>query len=703
MSAAPGGKDAQALLAALDPEQRRVVEHPIGPLVVLAGAGTGKTRAMTHRIAYAAATGALEPQQVLALTFTAKAAGEMRARLRGLGVPGVQARTFHSAALRQLRFFWPAFAEGPFPELIAQKAGAVARALAETGFEVERETVRDVAAEIEFAAVSMIGTEEYAGMAADRELPEGIDPAAMVRIMTAYGELKTRGRMLDFEDVLLVLTGVLATREDIAAQVHSQYRHFVVDEFQDVSPVQFDLLSRWLGRRSSLCVVGDPAQTIYTFAGATDSFLLGLPQRFEDAATISLVRNYRSRAPIVDAANRVLAHTGRSPLVLQPTRTGGQPPALLEFPDDEAEAQGIAQRIAAQLTAGRRASDIAVLFRTNGQSRALEEALANAGIAYVLRGGERYFARREVKEAMAMLRAARSARAPQPLPDAVAEVLASLGWTAAGPARGGALRERWESLSALVELARRLQSDRELPVPLAEFVAELEDRREHQFAPPVDGVTLASVHAAKGLEWDSVHIVGLSEGLLPISYATTPAQIAEERRLFYVALTRARDELTLSWSLARQSGSRVQRRVSRFVGELRGKAQGAAAAQSARSGARRPGAAGARLREQQCARCARPLDGAAERRMGRCSHCAQAADARVLEALTAWREETAARLRVPAYMVFTTATLAAIAEVVPQTPADLERVPGMGPVKLGQFGAEVVAVVASAVHGSPAP
>ena len=683
--------DAESLLANLDPEQRKVATHPVGPLIVLAGAGTGKTRAMTHRIAYAAATSAMDPRQVLALTFTAKAAGEMRTRLRDLGVGGVQARTFHSASLRQLRFFWPAFADGPFPELIAQKSGAVASAIARSGYEVERETVRDVAAEIEYAAVSMIGTDEYEARAAARELPEAIDAAGMVRIMRAYSDIKTHNRLLDFEDVLLVLTGVLSTREDIAAKVHEQYRHFVVDEFQDVSPVQFALLQQWLGKRTSLCVVGDPAQTIYTFAGATDSFLLSLPARFSDAATVSLVRNYRSRAPIVDAANRVLSHTAAHPLVLQPTRAGGAAPQLVEFADDDAEAVGIAQRIEAQIRAGRRPSDIAVLFRTNGQSRAIEEALSALQIGFVLRGGERFFARREVKEAMAMLRAARTRAAAQPLPDAVGEVLGSLGWVPTAPQRGGAIRERWESLNALVELARELQQDKDLPVPLESFVNELEDRREHQFAPTLDGVTLASIHAAKGLEWQSVHVIGLTENLLPISYAETPAQLSEERRLFYVAVTRARDELTLSWSLARQAGSRTRRKASRFIGELRGSGLRREQSPAATNGHTRRRPAGV------CQRCSRLLTSASERRLGRCSSCAANADERVLSALKEWRAEAALSSRVPDFMVMTTATLTAVAEVLPSTREELTRIPGLGAVKLNQYGEEILSVVKAAL------
>ena len=685
---------AAALLEHLDPEQRRVAEHVSGPLVVLAGAGTGKTRAMTHRIAYGAATGAFSVRHVLALTFTSKAAGEMRARLRALGVPGVQARTFHSAALRQLRYFWDVFAEGPFPELLGQKAGILARAMAEAGFEVEREVVRDVAAEIEYAAVSMLAVDDYLAQAAHRELPPGITPAGMEQIMRAYSEIKSRRRLLDFEDILLTLTGLLATRADIAAQVHEQYRHFVVDEFQDVSPLQYDLLMRWLGRRESLCVVGDPAQTIYTFAGATDSFLLRLPSRLPGAQSVSLVRNYRSTEQIVQAANAVLSHTGRTPLVLRSTGRSGPAPVFTEYADDQAEAEAVAARIAEEISRGRRASDIAVLFRTNGQSRAFEDALGARGVGYVLRGGERFFARREVKEGIALLRASAARLAPRPLPELVGEVLDAIGWAPRPPSGTGASRERWESLDALVGLAASMQEKSELPVPLQDFLSDLADRQEHQFAPPVNGVTLASVHAAKGLEWESVHLVGLSEGLVPISYATTPAAVAEERRLFYVALTRARTELSLSWSLARQEGRRSRRSPSRFIGEMQG-ARGAASGASARPAGQRGGTRNPRARTApvRCTRCGRTLVTAVEQKLQRCGDCPGEVDANLLVALLDWRREQSERLRMPAYMILTTATVNAIAEVRPRTAAQMDRIPGIGPVKCEQFGADIIALV----------
>lgn len=674
----------EELLESLDPEQRAVVTYDGGPLIVLAGAGTGKTRAITHRIAYGAATGMMPAEHVLALTFTAKAAGEMRARIRALGYPGIQARTFHSAALRQLRYFWSEFATGPFPTLLDGKARPLRRILAQVGLEVERETVRDVAAEIDYAAVNLVGIDDYERFATNRQLPAGVDIATMVRILRAYAEFKTEHRVIDYHDVLLIMSGVMSQRPDIAAHIHDQYRHFVVDEFQDVSPIQFDLLGRWLGRRDSLCVVGDPSQTIYTFAGASDSYLLGLNQWLPQARTISLVRNYRSTPPIVAAANRILDSSGRNHVVLEAQRKGGTEPIFQEYPDDASEAYGVAERIANQLRAGVPAHSIAVLFRTNGQSPLFEQALDEAGIHYLVRGGEQFFARPEVRQALTRLSAHASSGRADSLPEVVAALLSTLGWQETGPAQHGAVRQRWESLNALVSLAKDMQAQHDLPVPLSAFVDELFQRSEAQHAPVVDGVTLASVHAAKGLEWPYVHVVGMSEGLMPISYATTPAAIAEERRLFYVAVTRAKDSLTISWSQARQKSAQSTRKPSRFITDMR-------AGQAVRSqGSRSQSTRGQRVQRTHTTA-----------RLGSSGRGSDLGDGKpvneaVLAALKTWRQKTAAELKVPSYMVFTTATLTAIARLMPTSMRELGQVSGIGPVKLGQFGTSVLDVIRSA-------
>ncbi|MGC2940004.1 MULTISPECIES: ATP-dependent DNA helicase UvrD2 [unclassified Brevibacterium] len=673
---------AAALLEALDEEQRAVATHFDSPVIVLAGAGTGKTRAMTHRIAYGIATEVFPANHVLALTFTAKAAGEMRSRLRGLGVPAVQARTFHSAALRQLRFFWDRFAEGDFPRIIENKAGIIGSVMQSLGLETSRELTRDVASEIEFAAASLLGVEDYATKAAARELPGRLTVEDMVRIFEAYGEAKTRGRLLDFDDVLLVLSGVLAEYPAIAAEIREQYRHFVVDEFQDVSPLQFDVLSRWLGPRDNLCVVGDPAQTIYTFAGADASLLGSLSTSMPEARTIRLVRNYRSSQSIVSTANSLLRHTSSSALTLRTDNPVGQQPRMVEYPTDEAEATGVVQAISAEIQAGRRPRNIAVLFRTNGQSPAYEQALAAAGIPYVLRGGERFFARKEVKEAVLMLKAARATSGGQRLPEAVMEVLGSLGFTREPPA-AGASRQRWESLKALVDLAEEHQHGQELPVPMEVFLNDLSDRAEHQFAPDIEGVTLASFHAAKGLEWDSVHLVGLSEGLLPISYAQTPRAIAEERRLFYVALTRAGRDLRMSWSLARFDSKQKPRRSSRFLAEL--------------------GQAGPTMGEgrtasnttvlNRCRGCGRALVSQIDRSVGRCSDCPADIDLELLDSLRRWRVRVGLEQGLPPYLVLTDTSLSVIAEVRPRSLAELARVPGIGATKLELYGTQLLGML----------
>lgn len=672
------------LLDNLDPEQREVVTHEGGPLVVLAGAGTGKTRAITHRVAYGAHTGQLPAQHVLALTFTAKAAGEMRSRLRGLGVPQVQARTFHSAALRQLRYFWSEFARGPFPELMDGKFGPLRRILSELGIEPERETIRDVAAELEYAAVNLVGIDDYPQFAQSRELPPGIDTTAMVAIMRAYADHKTTNRLIDYQDVLLILSGVMASTPHIAAKIHQQYRHFVVDEFQDVSPIQYELLKNWLGERDSLCVVGDPAQTIYTFAGARDSYLMNLGNVLPQARTVSLVRNYRSTPPIVEVANKVLAHTGRNRMVLQPQRSGGVAPTFHEYPDDASEATGVAQRIAAQISSGVPASDIAILFRTNGQSPAFEHALDEHGIHYLVRGGEQFFARPEIRQAGALLRANMSQGKTGQLDTVVADLLTTLGWQEVGPRVHGAVRARWESLNALVNLAKQMQQDSDMPVPLSEFVAELEQRAEAQHAPSVQGVTLASVHAAKGLEWPHVYLVGMSEGLMPISYASTPLAVAEERRLFYVAVTRAQDTLTVSWSQARQASAQSTRKPSRFISEMRG-----------HTPTQRERRQQARASSTRACDCGNALVSAQERRNRVCHECSQAVDENMVTTLKEWRTQTARELDVPAYMVLTTATLMSIAQARPQSLDELGQVSGIGPVKLGQFGDDILEAVRS--------
>ncbi|HEX6754659.1 MAG TPA: ATP-dependent DNA helicase UvrD2 [Mycobacteriales bacterium] len=652
--------DAEIVLAGLDPEQEEAARAVRGPVCILAGAGPGKTRTITHRIAYAVHSGAVPHGQLLAVTFTARAAGEMRTRLRALGVGGVQARTFHAAALRQLRYFGPRVLGGPVPDLVQNKIRLVASAAGRAGVrETDRTVLRDLAAEIEWAKVTLCPPEEYAARAAAAGREPPVPPASVLAVMAAYEEVKSRAGQLDFEDLLLVTAAAIEEHRDVAEEMRSRYRHFVVDEYQDVSPLQQRLLDAWLGGRDDLCVVGDPNQTIYSFTGATPAYLLGFPARFPGTTVVKLVRDYRSTPQVVELANRVLGR--RSSLRLVGQRAPGPAETYAEYDDEPAEAAAVAASCRARLEAGTPASELAVLFRVNAQSEAYEAALAEAGVPYVLRGGERFFERTEIREALLLLRGAvRSAGSGLKLADVVRDVLSGVGWSASAPPPGGTARERWESLAALVAVAEELvaiQPD----AGLGDFVGELEQRMAAQHAPTVQGVTLASLHAAKGLEWDSVFLVGLAEGTLPIQHAVTDEQVDEERRLLYVGVTRARERLALSWSLSRTPGGRRSRRRTRF---LHGIAPDATSPPAPREKRRRGGA-----------------------------ELPEGADTELFGRLRAWRSARAEAQRIPAYVVFTDATLAELAVRRPADVPALVAVPGIGQTKLDRYGEDVLAIV----------
>ncbi|MEV6991337.1 ATP-dependent DNA helicase UvrD2 [Streptomyces sp. NPDC093228] len=705
---------ADAVLDGLDPEQREVATALRGPVCVLAGAGTGKTRAITHRIAYGVRSGMLQPSSVLAVTFTNRAAGEMRGRLRQLGATGVQARTFHSAALRQLQYFWPKAVGGGIPKIVDRKIQIVADAAAACRIRLDRNELRDAAAEIEWAKVTQTVPADYAAAAAKtgREAPR--DPAEIAQLYAAYEDLKRDRAVIDFEDVLLLTVGILQDRHDIADEVRAQYQHFVVDEYQDVSPLQQRLLELWLGDRDSLCVVGDASQTIYSFTGATPDHLLDFRIRHPGATVVKLVRDYRSSPQVVHLANGLLAQArGRAAdhrLELISQRAAGPDPVYTEYADEPAEAEGAARRIRDLLATGVPPAEIAILFRTNSQSETYEQALADAGIPYQLRGAERFFDRPEVRKAGIALRgAARFGTNDTLLDDAVdlpsqvRAVLSGEGWTSTPPAGSGAVRERWESLAALVNLAQDFAAAK-AGATLAELVAELDERAGAQHAPTVQGVTLASLHSAKGLEWDAVFVVGVAEGMMPITYARTDEQVEEERRLLYVGVTRAREHLHLSWALSRSPGGRPNRRPSRFLDGLRPGSSGTAgrAATGGLGGVERgfstagstPAPRRTNRTPARCRVCGRTLSDAGEMKLMRCDDCPSDMDEGLYERLRTWRAVQAQRSGQPAFCVFTDRTLVAIAETVPGDPGELARVPGVGARKLNRYGADVLALCA---------
>lgn len=681
----------EVLDGALDDEQRQVAYALDGPVRVLAGAGTGKTRAVTYRIAHGVRTGRYDARRTLALTFTARAAGELRDRLGRLGVEGVSARTFHSAALRQLTYFWPRLSRGDLPTLMSSKSKAVAEAAARCRISVDPAVVRDLAAEIEWAKVSEISPEGYPRAAAARIT--ALDAAEVGRVYATYQELMTARGAMDFEDVLLVTVGVMQSRSDIAAEIRSAYRWFTVDEYQDVSPLQQHLLDLWLDDRDDICVVGDAAQTIYTFAGATPAYLLDFTTRFPDATRIELVRSYRSTPQVIASANAALAaaappHDSTSTwrVTLRSQRPAGPVPRTRSFDDESAEARGVARRIGELVRSGVQLREIAVLFRVHAVSPMFEAALDDAGIAYTMRGSERFFERPEVREAITRLRgAAKASGADASAAEQVSGVLAHMGWTPAAPAGLGAVRERWESLAALLALAEDYQT-------LPDLIAELDRRAQVEHAPTNNAVTLATLHAAKGLEWDAVFLVGLTEGLMPIAQANTPERVEEERRLFYVGMTRARTYLELSW--ARTRTGRGGRSRSRFLDDIRRQADDPEDAASPPSGTRIGRRRTARGRSlATCRVCGKGLVTGPERVRGRCRNCPASIDEDLMEALRGWRLAESRERKVPAYVIFTDATLEAIAEQRPESDDALLQVPGIGTEKLSRYGAAVLSIV----------
>ncbi|WP_375490040.1 ATP-dependent helicase [uncultured Jatrophihabitans sp.] len=658
--------DADRILEGLDPEQRAAAQAVRGPVCILAGAGTGKTRAITHRIAYAVRTEAVPASQLLAVTFTARAAGELRGRLRSLGAQNVQARTFHAAALRQLQYFAPRILGGGLPEVMDNAIRVVGNAAARMRLRVDRAELRDLAAEIDWAKAVLATPDTYVARAREAGRETSTTAETIAKVYAEYEQTKRRAGQLDFADLLMIMAGAMEELSDVAEEVRSRYRHFVVDEYQDVSPLQQRLLDAWLGDRDDLCVVGDANQTIYSFAGATPEHLLGFRRRFPEATVVRLNRDYRSTPQVVSLANSLVQAGRRGPdagVSLIGQRPDGPAPTFTEHDDEPAEAADVAGKCRELIDAGTPPAQIAVLFRINAQSEVYEAALSQAGVAYVLRGGERFFDRPEIREARLLLRgAARAGQdVDQNLGDAVRGVLSGLGWYPDNAPPGGSARERWESLAALLPLADDLVAalpDAHLP----ELVAELDQRANAQHAPTVQGVTLASLHSAKGLEWDAVFLVGLTDGTLPIQHANTPAQVAEERRLLYVGITRARERLALSWALARSPGQRRGRRPSRFLDGLRPETPHAPAATRAKSRAKRP----------------------------------EAADAELFGRLRAWRKAQAEAQQVPPYVVFSDATLVAIADARPSSRGGLAQIAGVGPTKLTRYAEPVLEVLGGA-------
>ncbi|HVL07206.1 MAG TPA: ATP-dependent DNA helicase UvrD2 [Acidimicrobiales bacterium] len=665
MSIAP----ATELLTGLTPAQLEAVTTPGQPLCILAGAGSGKTRVLTRRIAWRVAEGHAVAAHVLALTFTRRAADELSARLAALGVRDqVATGTFHAIAYAQLRRRWADSGQRP-PALLDRKTRILFRLLPARRSPSDPGPT-ELAGEIEWAQARMVSPAGYAEAVAAAGRKPPMPAAAVASVYERYQQEKRRQHLVDFDDLLLECARALETDPAFATTQRWRYRHLFVDEFQDVNPLQFRLLEAWRGGRDDLCVVGDPRQAIYSWNGADPRYLTGFADRFPGATVVHLDENHRSTPQVVAVANAVLEGIGGRPL--RAPGADGPLPTVTSYDSDEEEARSVVRALRRRGASGRW-SQLAVLARTHAQLVVFEDLLKAAAIPYRLRGSSAFLDQPAVREALAFLR--RRPGAP------LAGVLPDLDASAIEAAESG---ERGADLDVLARQAREfLVLDRTGSV--GGFVAWLTARLARE-EPATSGqaVDLATIHAAKGLEWPAVFLVGFEQGLLPIGHATTPESRAEERRLLYVAVTRAERELHVSWAGRRRFGTgTMARSPSPWLAEVESAVAALAGGRPDTEAWRGSVAQGrARLRA-----------GTGGRRVARAG---ERADPAVLQALRSWRADTARASGVPAFVVFHDTTLAAVAEARPRDRHSLLALPGMGPVKADRYGDALLAVVAAA-------
>jgi DNA helicase-2/ATP-dependent DNA helicase PcrA len=675
------GGPAEEVLAGLTPAQRAAVTSDAAPLCILASAGAGKTRVLTRRIAYRARSGTAEPRHTLALTFTRKAAGELQQRLRQLGMrEQVSAGTFHALASAQLQRWWADRGQRP-PALLERKARLLAP-LAAARPPLAKVPIAELAGHLEWAKARLVTPDgfEAAVAAARRQLPPAVPAAAIAGLYARYEDEKIRRGLVDFDDLLSRTAAAIETDPTFAAAQRWRWRHIFVDEFQDLNPLQHRLLLAWLGSSTDLCVVGDPHQAVYGWNGADPDLLAQVPVRWPSAEVLYLDDNHRCTPQIVAAAAAVLGGPGNR---LRSAADDGPPPAIQAFPSETAEAHGIAAGVRQAHGAGRRWSSLAVLARTNAQLVPIQDALTTAGVPCWSPAQRALLHDPAARPILDEIRT--RPRAPMQV---VAADLAAWADDAAGDA--GDADDRRAALAALAELARtfhRQDPDRVASQWLAWLPTALSD--DPSGPAPTEAVTLCSFHRAKGLEWDAVWVVGLEQGLVPIGRALSAPAEDEERRLLYVALTRASTELHCSWARQRTFGTRaVPRDASPWLELVRAAAPGQPAVDP--SGAPpAPDQWRGRLRNQR-----RQLDARLPRAAGSTLPAEwPEPDAALVGALRKWRSEAARAAGVPAYVVFHDVTLAALASLRPRTTQELLSVPGLGPVKAGRYGPTLLSLL----------
>jgi DNA helicase-2/ATP-dependent DNA helicase PcrA len=542
---------AKRVLEGLDDRQRAAVTAPAGPLCIVAGAGTGKTRTITHRVAYQVHTGAFAARQTLAITHSRKAASELRTRFTDLGVGQVQANTFHAAALRQLGHFWAFTGVGtPRPNLLTDRRTAVRQAIANlSGLHpsaVASDVVMTVDGEITWAHAQLTSPSDYATRAQAAYRAPDVDVETVAAAYGAYESLKRERAVIDFDDILVYTSQLITRFPEVAESVRGVYTNFVVDEYQDTDPSQQALLDAWLGGRGTVTAVGDPAQTIFSFKGADPTLLLGFGDRYPGATKVELVTNYRSSPQVLDAANRLSSGLPGA-VTLTTSNESGPLPAVRAYDDEDDEVRGIADLVVDAIGNGTSPREIAVLHRFNSQAPAIRAALASAGVAVSVRGDDEYFSKKEVASAMRSIHTAAEADPDDDGVSVVAEVLDAQGFLENEPPEGiGARRERWENQAALLDQARSLHTAGHVSV--RDLLTELDKRAQLEHVPSAaSGVTVTTIHKAKGLEWDVVIVARTTDGSLPSALAKTVGEQQEERRLAYVAATRARKSLYMTW------------------------------------------------------------------------------------------------------------------------------------------------------------
>ncbi len=673
------------LLDDLNDAQRDAVRAVEGPVAIIAGAGTGKTRVISRRTAFAIAAGVVPADQALVVTFTDKAAGEMMERLRSLGLPGVVARTFHAHALSQLRHFWPVHHDGaPLPQILDSKMPILSRLARGLPGHYRFTPAKDLAEEIEWAKSRRIDAHGYerAATAVGREPPLPAD--LFVRVFADYERAKARAGRLDFDDMLIGAVDLLENDPEAAEIVRARKRWFSVDEYQDTNPLQERLLELWTAGRPDVCVVGDEDQTIYTFTGASSDYLTTFAERHHGTRVIELTENYRSSPEILELANRLIARTGRTKR-LSATRPSGPPPTIGRNISAEAELSALAAGIRGLIDAGTAPSEIAVLVRMNAQLAPIEAALTRAGIGYRVRGLG-FYRRPDIRAAIELVRRTGTAIGDALAADVRALWATELGYEEGAAPEGGEARERAAALDTLDAIVADVVAA-DPATGRDALLADLERRAAGEESSAGDGVELVTYHRAKGLEWDAVFLPMLEEGSLPIRQALDDdVALDEERRLFYVGITRARVHLALSWADQRESrGRESRRRPSRFLEGLSPR-RGGGPTGDGRSGRGR--SLGPRTTVLP--------DGFARPAPGR------GGESPLLGALRAWRSQRARSDDVPAYVVAHDSTLVAIAEARPASLAGLRRIKGMGPVKLERYGVEILEVVVTADRSPPA-